>query len=210
MLDIDFGVGTIKSNPIPPKSWAFDPAAPSYNTRDLARAKQLLSDAGYANGFSVQLKHITSRAEYIPMGQLFQANMADVGIKVELIPQDINTWIDDAQNHYNFQLALTGVIPGPDPDAILTSLYDQGQATGKMTFYKNDNLQNLILQGRASVNQDDRKKIYSQAQQLLMTELPAWPINERPILFGATPAVQGFDPDVRQHLHFHSVWLKQS
>src|SRR5438552_13048369 len=115
------------------------------------------------------------------MGQLFQANMADVGIKVELIPQDINTWIDDAQNHYNFQLALTGVIPGPDPDAILTSLYDQNQANGKMTFYKNDNLQNAILQGRASVNEDERKKIYSQAQQIIMAELPAWPINERPI-----------------------------
>ncbi|MBV9599905.1 MAG: hypothetical protein JOZ87_24025 [Chloroflexi bacterium] len=87
-----------------------------------------------------------------PMGQLFQANMADVGIKVELIPQDINTWIDDAQNHYNFQLALTGVTPGPDPDTILTQLYDPNQANGKMTFYSNDMLNNLILQGRATVN----------------------------------------------------------
>jgi ABC-type transport system substrate-binding protein len=51
MLDIDFGVGTIKSNPIPPKSWAFDAGSPSYNTRDIARAKQLLADAGHANGF---------------------------------------------------------------------------------------------------------------------------------------------------------------
>jgi peptide/nickel transport system substrate-binding protein len=210
MLDINFGVGTIKSNPIPPKSWAFDPSAPSYDTRDVARARQLLSDAGYANGFSVQLKHITSRAEFTPMAQLFQANLAEAGIRVELIPQDINTWVDDAQNHYNFQLALTGVIPGPDPDATLTSLYDQTQANGRMTFYKNDTLQNLILQGRATVSQDDRKKIYSQAQQIIMTDLPAWPINERPILYGATPAVQGFVPDVRQHLHFHAVWLKQS
>jgi peptide/nickel transport system substrate-binding protein len=209
MLDINFGVGTIKSNAIPPKSWAFDSSVPSYNSRDVARAKQLLSDAGYANGFSVQLKHITSRAEYIPMGQLFQSNLADVGIKVELIPQDINTWIDDAQNHYNFQLALTGVIPGPEPDTILTQLYDPNQANGKMTFYSNDMLNSLIAQGRATVNQDDRKKIYSQAQQIIMTDLPAWAINERPILFGATPAVQGFAPDTRQHLHFHSVWLKQ-
>jgi ABC-type transport system substrate-binding protein len=209
MLDINFDVGTIKSNPIPPRNWAFDSGAPSYNTRDVARARQLLADAGYASGFSIQLKHITSRAEYTPMGQLFQSNMADVGIKVELIPQDINTWIDDAQNHYNFQLALTGVTPGPDPDTILTQLYDPNQANGKMTFYSNDTLNNLILQGRATVNQDDRKTIYSQAQQIIMTDLPAWPINERPILFGATPAVQGFDPDTRQHLHFHSVWLKQ-
>ena len=125
------------------------------------------------------------------MGQLFQANLAEVGIKVELIPQDINTWIDDAQNHYNFQLALTGVIPGPDPDTILTSLYDVNQANGKMTAYSNPTLTGLIQQGRATVNQAERKNIYAEAQQIIMTDLPAWAINERPILFGTTPGSPG-------------------
>ena len=47
------------------------------------------------------------------------------------------------------QLALTGVIPGPEPDTILTSLYDPNQANGKMTFYSNPTLTGLIQQGRA-------------------------------------------------------------
>jgi ABC-type transport system substrate-binding protein len=175
----------------------------------VARAKALLAEAGYPNGFSVQLKHITSRAEFTPMAQLFQANMADVGIKVELIPQEIGVWIEQAQNQYDYQIALTGVIPGPDPDAIMTSLYDQLQANGKMTFYKNDQLQKLIEQGRATVARDARKTIYAQAQDIIMTDLPAWPINERPILFGAAPAVRGFKADVRQHLHFHQTWLQK-
>lgn len=209
MLDVTFGVGTLKSNPIPPKNWAFSAAAPSYNQRDVAKAKALLVEAGLPNGFNIQLKHITSRAEFIPIGQLFQANMADVGIKVELVPQPLAVWIEDAQNQHNFQIALTGVTPGPDPDAILTSLYDQLQANGKMSAYKNDNLQKLIEQGRATVSKEERIKIYAQAQQIIMTEMPSWPINERPILFGATPAVQGFVTDIRQHLHFNSVWLKR-
>lgn len=208
-LDVTFGVGTLKSSPIPPQNWAFSAAAQSYNERDVAKAKKLLAEAGYANGFSVQLKHLTSRAEFVPIGQLFQANMAEVGIKVELVPQAIAVWIEDVLNKHNFEIALTGVVPGPDPDAILTGLYDQSQANGKATAYKNADLQKLIEQGRATVNREERKRIYAQAQQIIMTEVPAWPINERPILFGATPAVQGFKADVRQHLHFHSVWLKK-
>jgi ABC-type transport system substrate-binding protein len=208
-LDVTFGVGTIKSNPVPPKNWAFSPAAPAYSDRDVSKAKTLLAAAGYGNGFSASLKHLTSRAEFVPMGQLFQANMADVGIKIELVPLEIGVWIEQAQNKYDYEIALTGVTPGPDPDAIMTSLYDQNQANGKMTFYKNDELQKLIEQGRAAVEREQRKQIYAQAQNIIMTDLPAWPINERPILFGASPAVQGFKADVRQHLHFHQTWLKK-
>jgi len=90
------------------------------------------------------------------------------------------------------RLALTGVTPGPDPDTILTQLYDPNQANGKMTFYSNDMLNSLILQGRATVNQDDRTKIYSQAQQIIMTDLPAWPINERPMAAVPATAVRRF------------------
>jgi len=208
-LDVTFNVGTIKSNPVPPKNWAFSAAAPSYNDRDVAKAKSLLAAAGYPSGFSASLKHITSRAEFVPMGQLFQASMAEVGIKIDLVPLEIGVWIEQAQNQYDFEMALTGVIPGPDPDAIMTSLYDQNQANGKMTFYKNDQLQQFIEQGRAAVDREQRKQIYAQAQNIIMTDLPAWPINERPILFGASPAVQGFKADVRQHLHFHQTWLKK-
>ncbi len=34
-------------------------------------------------------------------------------------------------------------------------------------------------------------------------------VNERPILYGATPAVQGFKPDLRQRMDFKEVWLKK-
>src|SRR5207237_4553531 len=74
LLDVTFGEGGVKSNLIPPNSWAFNPNPVAYNTRDVNKAKQLLQQAG-VSGLSLQLKHFTSRAEYIPMAQLFQANM---------------------------------------------------------------------------------------------------------------------------------------
>jgi ABC-type transport system substrate-binding protein len=52
LLEVTFDVGTIKSNLVPPKHWAFNPSALSYDTRDLARAKQLMAEAGQAGGFS--------------------------------------------------------------------------------------------------------------------------------------------------------------
>ena len=45
MLDTTFGFGAIKSNPIPPKNWAFSSTAASYDVRDVTKAKQLLQEA---------------------------------------------------------------------------------------------------------------------------------------------------------------------
>ncbi|MBV9538101.1 MAG: ABC transporter substrate-binding protein [Acidisphaera sp.] len=53
--------------------------------RDVAKAKQLLAEAGVANGFSVQLDTV-SAAPYGDIAQAVQANLADIGIKVELVP----------------------------------------------------------------------------------------------------------------------------
>jgi peptide/nickel transport system substrate-binding protein len=208
-LDVTFGVGTVKSNVVPPKHWAFNPGAMSYDDRNVARARQLLSEGGQPNGFSIQLKQITSRAEYTPMAQLFQANMADIGIKVEILPKELGVWVEEVLNQNDFELGMTGIIPAFDPDSIMVRYHSTLASDGKAMGWKNEEYERLLTQGKATVNQEERKKIYFRAQEIAQEAAPGFVLNERPILYGATPAVQGFRPDIRQHTHFASVWLKK-
>jgi peptide/nickel transport system substrate-binding protein len=208
-LDVTFGVGTVKSNVVPPKHWAFNSAAMSYDERNVARAKQLLTEGGQPNGFSVQLKQITSRAEFTPIAQLFQANMADIGIKVEILPKELGVWVEEVLNQNEFELGLTGIIPAFDPDSILVRYHSALSSDGKAMAWKNEEYERLLAQGKATVNQEERKKLYFSAQEIVQEAAPGFVLNERPILYGGSPAVQGFRPDIRQHTHFASVWLKK-
>lgn len=209
LLDVTFGVGTIKSNVMPPKHWAFNPNALSFNDRDVARAKQLLAEGGQPNGFSVQFKFITSRAEYTPMAQLFQANLADIGVKLELLPKELGVWVDEVLNKHDFQIGMTGIIPDYDPHSIMVRYHSKDSQDGQAMNWKNDEYERLLAQGKVTVNQEERKKIYFRAQELAQEGAPGLVVNERPILYGATPQVQGFRPDIRQHTHFSTVWLKK-
>jgi peptide/nickel transport system substrate-binding protein len=208
LLDATFGFGTIKSNPVPPKHWAFNPDAQSYNDRDVDRAKSLLQEAGLASGFTVQLKHITSRAEFTTLAQIFQANMADIGINVEIVPEEIGVWVDEVLNKHDFQIGLTGIIPAIDPDDTL-GRFDIKNADGASMGWENQEFLDLMAQGKAVVDQEERKKIYFRVQEIVQQAVPGFIVNERPILYGATKAVQGFRPDLRQHTHFVDVWLQQ-
>ncbi len=209
LLDVTFGVGTIKSNVVPPKHWAFNPNAMSYDNRDVARAKQLMAEGGHPNGFSLQFKFITSRAEYTPMAQLFQANLAEIGVKLELLPKELGVWVDEVLNKHEFELGMTGIIPDYDPHAIMVRYHSKDSQDGQSMNWQNPEFEQLLAQGKVTVNQEERKRIYFKAQEIAQEGAPGFVVNERPILYGATPQVQGFRPDIRQHTHFASVWMSK-
>jgi peptide/nickel transport system substrate-binding protein len=203
-----FGKGTIKSNAIPPKHWAFNPQSVSFNDRDIARAKKLMAESGVGS-VSIQLKHLTSRAEFFTLGQIIQSNLAEIGIRIELIPQQIGIWVNQVLVQRDFQLGLTGVIPRYDPDAMLGEQFSAQRVNGRAIGWKHELFERQMNQGKALVKQEDRKRVYYHAQLIAQYDAPGFILNERPILYGATQAVQGFKPDVRQHTHFHGVWLKR-
>ncbi|MGH2404927.1 MAG: ABC transporter substrate-binding protein, partial [bacterium] len=209
LLQVTFGKGTLKSNAIPPKHWAFNSESVSFNERDVSRARKLMAEAGHGSGFTLQLKHLTSRAEFFTLAEVFQANMAEIGIKIDLIPQQIGIWVNQVLVQRDFQLGLTGVIPRYDPDAMLGEQFSAVRVNGRAIGWRHELFERQMAQGRALVKQDDRKRVYYHAQLIAQWEAPGFILNERPILYGAAPAVQGFRPDIRQHTHFHNVWLKR-
>ncbi len=203
ILDITFGEGTIKSSLVPPKHWAFNPNALSFNDRDVNKAKQLLAEAGQSKGFTVQIKQITSRAEFATIAQLIQANWADIGVKAEIVPLELGVWVEQVQNKKDFQIGLTGLTPLYDPDPLMSRPYNNA------TQWTNEEYTKTLAQAAATMNREERKKLYARAQEIAQEETPAIVVNERPILYGASPAVQGFKTDLRQHVHFKEVWLKK-
>ena len=62
-----------------------------YPTRDVARAKQLLAQAGVPNGFPATLS-VLNNTDIVTVAQVVQANLADVGIKLEIKPYEAGTF----------------------------------------------------------------------------------------------------------------------
>jgi peptide/nickel transport system substrate-binding protein len=64
-------------------------------TKDIEQARQLLADAGMADGFSVQLNAINV-GEVPQFAQLVQSGAQEIGIDIELVIQDPSTYYGDA------------------------------------------------------------------------------------------------------------------
>ncbi|MGH7531798.1 MAG: ABC transporter substrate-binding protein, partial [Gemmatimonadales bacterium] len=83
------GRGTRTAGALPPGLDGYDPTRAPY-PHDVAKAKALLRAAGYPNGISLQLWR-TDRDEYGRLAQAIQQELAEAGIKVEIVERDAST-----------------------------------------------------------------------------------------------------------------------
>jgi peptide/nickel transport system substrate-binding protein len=142
---------------------------------DVAKAKSLLAEAGYPNGFTTTLSYPTSGSGNMipgPMNEALQQNLAAVGIKVELKPVEWASMLTDF---------FVGKIPG-GADALNISLsYQQegfwsswfgtGNAlnTGK---YSNPQVDALFAKAKTELDPQRRSDLYAQASALVTKDAP--------------------------------------
>jgi peptide/nickel transport system substrate-binding protein len=159
---------------------AFSPVFPSTDTsipqrvQDIAKAKQLLSAAGHANGFKTSL--VTEIYEEIPaLAQVMKANLAKVGIdaalKVETQTQYYgpgtvghSDWLDGTMSLVDY--GSRGV-----PNVFLTSTLTS-KGTWNAARFTNSTYDNLVKQYVAAVDLQTQKQIAGKIQTLLLQETP--------------------------------------
>lgn len=117
------GLGSVTHQPFPEGYIAFNPAVEDLWGYDPDKARQILSDAGYADGdISVE---ITAQANGEVAAQLAQAQLAEVGVDstIQVVPAGSTTWQDEVYVAKSPQLALDGTIGRESPVANLLAVY---------------------------------------------------------------------------------------
>jgi peptide/nickel transport system substrate-binding protein len=159
---------------VPRASDAYRPADDVYGY-DPAKAKQLLAEAGYPNGFSMTLSYPTSGSGNMvptPMNTALQSDLAAVGVKVELKPIEWAAMLNDF---------FVGKIPD-NADALNISLSYQQEGFWRNWFgtgsaanagkYSNPQVDALFAKARTVLDDSARSDLYSQAAQILGQDSP--------------------------------------
>lgn len=183
--------------PVPSNFLGFNGDTPQY-TYDVAKAKQLLTEAGYPDGgFSLNYTYETGYVWKRPLGELFQSNMADLGITVELQELSPSAWADLMSNPETAGNAF-GVVWWPSlltPYDYMYSLFAteaQGTAGYNWCYYSNPELDSLLAQASAEPDEAKRLELYGQAQAILVDDAPALYVYEKPYRLPMRTDVQGF------------------
>lgn len=162
--------------PLTSNSWGFNPAmveaAPTYDP-DLARS--LLQEAGIDPASLDLTLYSFQGSLWGAVATFVQANLADIGINATIAQTEFPA-LRALQTAGQFDVALDGRQPWyNDPDAHITIGYLSSLADTAMTFRMPEDaeLDGLILEAQQTVDQEERKQLYFQIQELIVAKVPA-------------------------------------
>ncbi|MEV5965380.1 ABC transporter substrate-binding protein [Kribbella sp. NPDC051952] len=132
---------------------------------DPAKAKQLLTEAGYPNGFSTSMQWPLEGGPNIrALAQAMISDWAKIGVTVKPLEKERAQWLEDF-GKLNWDMNLqTNVTGTGDADYTLARLY---VCSAKRNGYCNPALDKLLLDARSTVDQAQRPKLYEQAGQIM-------------------------------------------
>ncbi|MEX2624704.1 MAG: ABC transporter substrate-binding protein [Acidimicrobiia bacterium] len=138
--------------------------------KDLAR--QLLADAGFGDGFSIETIIITGESEInINIGQNLQAQLAEIGVDLELEQLETNVYVD-RWLAADFDSALSENGAGPDPHLTYIRYFTSEAVFQNVGGFSSPELDDLILQGQTTTDPEARVTIYNEISRTLLDQSP--------------------------------------
>lgn len=159
---LGLGLGEPAGYLLAPGQLGYDESLPRY-TFDIAKGKQLMAEAGFANGIEAKLDFI-SRPEDAQNAQLYQQMLEQVGIRLTLQPAERVAWVQKTLNgDYDFSAFQTGT-PRPDSDLTLTA-YLATKGTSAWVGLDNPEIDKLLEDGRSTYDVSKRVEAYAKVQR---------------------------------------------
>lgn len=202
-----FGVPAI--GPIPPDVFGFDDSVSGLDY-DIEKAKELLAEAGYEDGFSTTLWTNDSR-ERVDTAVNVQSQLKEIGIDVKVEELEWGAYLEQTANGEHDMFVLGWSTATGDADYATYALFHSNNLgdPGNRTFTKNDELDELLDKGRETPGEEERLEIYKEAQELLVDIAPMLYIHHQEYLLGVRDEVKGLEQLPTQILLLKDVYIEE-
>ena len=162
-------------------SWAYDDKVVD-QVYSIAKARELLKEAGFENGFKMNIWAMNVQRPYNPnaltMAKLIQSDLKNIGVEVNIISYEWATFLQRVGKGEHQTVLLGWTADHPDPDNFFTSLLScAAVGTGNnSTLWCNEKFDDLLQKALKTGDITKRKAYYSKALAMIAQEIPLLPL----------------------------------
>ena len=144
----------------------FDDSLTDYYSYDPEKAKTLLAEAGYPNGFTMTITVPSNYTPHVDVAQVLVEQLAAVGITAQLQEVEWNTWLQDVYQNRKFQSTVVGF----DASTLTANAMLQrwmSNSDKNMINFSNAQYDQVMSEANATTDDADRTALYLQAEKIL-------------------------------------------
>ncbi len=187
-----FGIGNPSSGMVPSSTPHAFPAGNVPYPYDLARAKALLAEAGYPDGFEISIDTLAGNADDVALSATLQQMWGQIGIKLEISLVDYATrFARYRQGVFDMRnVAWTNDINDPGQ---VVSIYAYSPTNDSFhTGYFNKEVEELYLATQGEIDTSRRSDLFQKLQTLYNEDSPIMFLVETPLPVAMRSSVEGF------------------
>lgn len=197
---------------VPPAVWGHNSRIADY-AYDPARARELLRQAGYGDGFDTDIYVMTTPRPYMPapieVARIIQQNLAALGVRAAIISYPWKEYLERVDDGQHSMCLLGWVGDNGDPDNFLYVLLDEDNMSKptamNRAFFADADVHRLLLEAQVSTDIGDRTRIYELAQTLIHRAAPWVPLAHAEQYTALRSNVSGLVLNVNGSYYYHKL-----
>lgn len=171
ILDITAeGKGTkIGSSMFPAFGKYYDESLSELYPTDIEKAKELLKEAGYENGFDMTITVPSNYQPHIDVAQVLAEQYKKIGVNAEIQLVEWNSWLSDVYTGRDFESTVIGVDASYLAASALLSRFESTAANNFINF-KSDAYDKAYNKTLTTADDDERTALYLECEKILADE----------------------------------------
>jgi peptide/nickel transport system substrate-binding protein len=201
------GVGAPAQGAVPPNIKYFNKelGAPDF---DVEKAKALLAEAGYPDGFKAKVWTNEKKAR-VDMCTIIQSQLKEIGVDVEIQVLEWGAYLEGIKTGQHEMFMVGWSTQTPDPDMSLYGPFHSSQkGKNNFSYYDNPKVDELLQQGRLMEDSPEREAVYAELQSIIRNDAPWIVMNNGEIVVGVRSNIEGFEPSPFGYHVLYNVDIK--
>lgn len=157
---------------------------------DIEKAKEMLTEAGYPDGFSMDITVPSNYQMHIDTAQVIVEQLKEVGITATIKKVDWSTWLDDVYKGRNFESTVCGIAGSLTPSYLLVRY--QSDAKNNFIGYSNVEFDTLYKKISTSLDSEEVTEGYRQLQTMLYEDAASVYTVVPPVLIAMNRKLAGY------------------
>lgn len=168
VIDLAFdGYGTpLGTSMFPSFAKYYDDSLTDYYKPDIEKAKKLLKEAGYPDGFTMTITVPSNYTPHMNTATVLVEQLKAIGVKASVEPIDWNSWLDQVYDKSKFQTTITGLTSDNMTARKLLERFGS-KADNNFTKYKNKDYDAILKKALSEPDDEKQTELYRQLERNL-------------------------------------------
>lgn len=187
------GKGTIIGSAMyPAYKKYYDETIVNNYSNDVEKAKDLLKEAGYENGFDLEITVPSNYSQHMDTALVISNQLKEIGINATINPVDWETWLSDTYVGRKYQATVIGVDAAQLTASALLSRYVSTADNNFVNFTSNA-YDEAYAKAQSSGDDNERTKCYKECISILSTEAASAYIQDLPMFVAVNNRFDGYE-----------------